>query len=112
MNKTIFVAAAVALALAGAPAQAQDNNVRDLAGQCVTWAESHICVAKAGCPSWQWVAACLVKQIKPGAEDDPRLAWCTNAITQQRWRAKIYGNQGHPIADTLACLQGGQANAE
>lgn len=113
--RQIMLGATLCTAVLQAPAQ--EPSLYQIAADCTQWAEANICQGKAGCPSWEWVATCLVEQEsgRPGkmAPDvKARFDWCISAIERQRARQHLARTQGDPLGDTMACLSGAPPNAK
>ena len=106
---------AVVLSAVEGQADAQQPAWYPTAVACTKWAEANICRGKNACPSWIWVAQCLVTQKSLPAKVAPavkaRLDWCTDTIEYQREQQRLARTQGNPLGATIDCLNGSSPRA-
>lgn len=75
---------------------------------CGQWAETHICIGRAGCPSWEWETRCAIERVTPKAKlpvVKGKVEQCISGIEFWRNQHHMARTQGNPIADAMACIQ-------
>jgi hypothetical protein len=103
MSKRLLLPTTLLMAVAALPAHAADW--RAVVHQCDQYAESTFCQGKAGCPNWQWLAACTVQNMGAmTSETQARFKRCVAAIEQAREQQHACFACGDPVGDVLRCM--------